>query len=471
MGFADRRDAGRQLAERLRHVAAERPVIVALPRGGLPVAYEVARALEAPLDVVVVRKLGVPHQPELAMGALGEGGVRVLDSRVVRMARVTPEDLAAVEHRERKELERRAGRFRGDWPPVPLAGRTVVIVDDGIATGSTARAAVQVVRAHGAARVVIATPVAPPETVTSLEDEADEVVCVERPDPFYAIGAFYLDFDQTSDEEVIELLRKSRGGASDTGVRAEDDPDVLEIPVEVTNGVRLDGRLALPNKPVGVVVFAHGSGSSQHSPRNRSVARALNAGGLATLLFDLLTPIEAMDQANVFDIELLARRLLTATNWLRRHPATSDLPVGYFGASTGAAAALRAAAEPYAVVQAIVSRGGRPDLAGPALAEVRAPTFLIVGGRDHGVIELNEAAAREMQCECRLAVVPGATHLFEEPGALESVARLARGWFVDHLGGRAIAVRGEGRDRAVRGAVRDRPPRAASSPLPPPTLR
>jgi putative phosphoribosyl transferase len=181
-------------------------------------------------------------------------------------------------------------------------------------------------------------------------------------------------------------------------------------------------------------MFAHGSGSSRHSPRNRYVAAMLNEARLATLLFDLLTPGEERDRANVFDIDLLARRLVDVTAWLRKEPELDGLPVGYFGASTGAAAALVAAAEPGAEVAAVVSRGGRPDLAGRRLEHVHAPTLLIVGGRDDIVLALNQQAQALLAApDTRLAVVSGATHLFEEPGALPAVADLARGWFVEHF--------------------------------------
>lgn len=203
------------------------------------------------------------------------------------------------------------------------------------------------------------------------------------------------------------------------------------------DGVRLEGILNLPEGAPGVVVFAHGSGSSRHSPRNRLVARALQEGGLGTLLMDLLTPEEeALDQQTGqyrFDIPLLANRLVGAADWLAHTPETSDLGIGYFGASTGAGAALMAAARRPEGVQAIVSRGGRPDLAGPALARVDAPTLLIVGGNDVPVIAMNREALARLPDGKRLEIIPGATHLFEEPGALEQVARLARQWFQHYL--------------------------------------
>jgi dienelactone hydrolase len=194
-------------------------------------------------------------------------------------------------------------------------------------------------------------------------------------------------------------------------------------------GHELPGILEIPTPARGLVVFAHGSGSSRLSPRNAEVAAALNTEGLATLLFDLLTIEEAADRSNVFDIGLLARRLQEACRWAATEPAVAGLLVGLFGASTGAAAALVAAARTPGEVAAVVSRGGRPDLAGEALDAVEAPTLLIVGSRDEVVLDLNHQAAARMHCEHRVAVVPGATHLFEEPGALEEVAGLATAWF------------------------------------------
>ena len=429
MPFRDRREAGRRLAERLSGLRATSPLILGLPRGGVPVAYEVAKALGAPLDILVVRKLGVPFQPELGMGAVGEDGVRVLNADVLHQAGVTEAQLAQVEARERAEVEERAARLRGGRPAVPLQGRTAVIVDDGLATGGTARAAVRVARERGAARVILAVPVAPPETVAALRRDADDVVAVETPEPFFAIGGWYSDFSPTSDDEVIELL--AQGGA-DRQVAVDGVDKEVVIPAE---GRQLAGHLTIPSSARGLVVFAHGSGSGRHSPRNQAVARALNDAGLGTLLFDLLSPEEEADRANVFDIPLLAGRLGAATAWLLDQDDTRALPIGFFGASTGAGAALWAAAEPGSPVRAIVSRGGRPDLAGARLDSVRAPTLLIVGGRDEAVLDMNRDAARHLNCEHRIEVVPGATHLFEEPGALEAVADLAARWLLDHIAG------------------------------------
>ncbi|HWU09352.1 MAG TPA: phosphoribosyltransferase family protein [Streptomyces sp.] len=419
MLFTDRTDAGRRLAVALRHLERRDPLVLGLPRGGVPVAYEVAQALRAPLDVIVVRKLGVPYHPELGFGAIGEGGVRVISDEIVRHAGVREKDVVAVERAEEAELARRARAYREGRPRLPLKGRTVVVVDDGVATGATARAACQVVRAQGAAQVVLAVPVASPDAAARLREDVDEVVCLSTPNLFSAVGEWYRDFSQTSDQEVVSLLARGTG----TLATAE------EVEVDA-GGVPLSGDLVLPRGAGAVVVFAHGSGSSRHSPRNRAVAVALNRAGLGTLLFDLLTPGEEAHRANVFDIALLAGRLADTTGWLRRRVS---LPVGSFGASTGAAAALRAAAETDSGVGAVVSRGGRPDLAGAGLSGVRAPTLLIVGGDDTTVIDLNRQAQAALECENRLEIVPGATHLFEEPGALDRVADLAQDWFTTHL--------------------------------------
>lgn len=205
----------------------------------------------------------------------------------------------------------------------------------------------------------------------------------------------------------------------------------VKIPAD---SIELEGELTIPSTASGIVVFAHGSGSSRFSPRNSFVAQMLHRHGMATLLFDLLTRDEDQDYSTRFDIDLLTRRLIAATAWLRINPVTENLKIGYFGASTGAAAALQAAAKMGTGVVAVVSRGGRPDLAETnALSRVQAPTLLIVGSEDHAVIELNEQAYVSLACTKDFAIVPGATHLFEEPGTLEKAAKLAANWFLKYL--------------------------------------
>ena len=238
MGFRNRSDAGHRLADRLQFLRGEDVVVLGLPRGGVPVAAEVARALGAPLDVILVRKLGVPAQPELGLGAIGESGARVINPDVVRYAHVSETQIAEVEQKERAELQRRALRFRGDAPHESLAGRIAVIVDDGIATGSTARAACQVARALGAAAVVLAVPVAPPSADRALRGDADEVICLEMPDHFQAIGEWYEDFAQTSDEEVVALLQAGQaddGQEEQVRERQADGPQE-DAPDQATDG-------------------------------------------------------------------------------------------------------------------------------------------------------------------------------------------------------------------------------------------
>jgi putative phosphoribosyl transferase len=414
--FRDRAEAGRLLGERVAAVAgASDAAVLGLPRGGVPVARGVARALGAPLDVFLVRKLGYPGQPELAMGAIASGGVRVLNEQLVRQLGIDTALIDRVAQHEEAELERRAQAYRGDRAPLELRGRTAVLVDDGLATGATMRAAVEAVRRGSPQRVVVAVPVAPPHAARELQDVADEVVVLSAPDSFHAVGLWYEDFREVSDDEVRRLLQ----------LPAEQD---------VTAG-EAEAALVVPDDARGLVVFAHGSGSSRFSPRNRYVAGVLEDAGLATLLVDLLTGAEEQldlrTREHRFDIDLLSGRVGGALRWA----VSLGLPIGLFGASTGAAAALLAAAREPETVRAVVSRGGRPDLAGPALADVRAPTLLVVGGRDDVVLDLNRRArdAMTQAAAVELEVVPGATHLFEERGALERVAELARDWFRRYL--------------------------------------
>lgn len=435
--FEDRRDAGRQLATLLTAYREARPIVVALPRGGVPVAAEIARALSAPLEILMVRKLGAPTNPEFAVGAIAEDGTTLVDSATVRHLGITQGELERILTRERRELARRIVSFRGEAPAADVRDRTVILVDDGLATGLSDLAAVQALRAGGAARIVVAVPVGSHQAVAALRDAADDVVCHTTPRELMGVGRWYRNFDQVSDDEVRAILGSLRvpapspPPAADTGRR--------EVQVDAA-GVWLTGDLAVPDAPQGLVIFAHGSGSSRKSTRNRLVAERLNDGGLATLLIDLLSADEDGRRDLVFDIPFLARRLVAATAWATRDAATQRLPIGYFGASTGAGAALWAAAEAGTPIGAIVSRGGRPDLAGPMLRSVLAPTLLIVGSQDPQVLALNRAAAERLGGPHRLEVVPGAGHLFEEPGTLDTVADLAADWFRVHLAGPAAVA-------------------------------
>lgn len=473
--FRDRRQAGRRLAAELRArgVAGPGVVVLGLPQGGVPVAFEVALALDAPLDIVLVRKLGVPFQPDLALGAVGEDGIEVVDHDVLRATGIDPDEVPILARHARATLDRLAVHVLGDHHHPPLDGRTAVVVDDGIATGSTALAACLVARARGAARIVLAVPVAAPSSLTALADVADRVVCLETPRAFLAVGQCYEDFTQVSDQEVAALLHQAAvrvprpageerpapagdaqpapaGGGrpaspAPPGPRSGPAGGVRparreEMPGAGRRGVRVDvgsvhlaGLLTEPAGGSGLVVFAHGGGSGRFSPRNLWVASVLEQAGLGTLLMDLLTADEERDQDQVFDIELLAHRLAGALTWLRHQPGGADRRIGLFGAGTGSAAALWVAADPAFAVAAVVSRGGRPDLAWARLPDVRVPTLLIVGGGDDLVLALNRRARARLGGDSQLVVVPGASHLFEEPGTMAQVAEQASAWFLHHL--------------------------------------
>ena len=432
-GFASRHEAGRLLARELEGAgtfgsAEGRVVVIGLARGGVEVAAEVAASLRVPLDALAVRKVGHPWHPEYGIGAVAPGGVEYIRAH----DGLTDEEVARAVLAAAMKAESLDASLHAQYAPVDVEGSTCILVDDGLATGGTMVAAVRWACVRRARHVVVAVPVGADATIQSLEhdEDVDSVVCLVTPLDLGAVGLWYDDFHQVSDEAVIELLTEAR------------DREVLCRSAVIAIGdMSLAADLRIPARPIGWVIFAHGSGSSRRSTRNIAVATELNRAGIATLLFDLLTEEEERERRNVFDIELLARRLLEATRWLSEDRRSDDLPIAFFGASTGAAAALFAASELGEEISAVVSRGGRPDLARNVLAKVRAPTLLIVGGEDRVVLDLNEDAAAQLTCPNELAVVPGATHLFQEPGALEEVARLASAWLITHFDSPITACR------------------------------
>lgn len=426
--FADRRDAGRRLADRLSSMKLEQPIVIALPRGGVPVAYEVARALHAPLDVLVVRKLGAPDQPEYGIGAITEAGYTWVNEQAAADAGATPGEIDLIRAEKAEEVQKLVHRYRQGTPLSGVRDRTAVVVDDGLATGVTAIAASHYLRTLGAKAVILAVPVGAPESARRLAFETDEVVCLEQPRNFMSVSSWYGNFEQTSDQEVIELLEKARRDPGSANAAID-----REISISAGPNQTLEGHLVAPAAASGLVLFAHGSGSGRRSPRNLQVARVLNEAGMGTFLFDLLTPAESIDRNLVFDIPFLAERLKLATRHVREFEPLRHLPLGYFGASTGAGAALWAAADcgPDEIT-AVVSRGGRPDLALPRLADVRTPTLLLVGGDDLPVIQMNREALAQLVFG-KLIIIRGATHLFEEPGTLEAVADHATSWFSEHF--------------------------------------
>ena len=441
--FHDRRDAGRQLGARLQPFAAEHPVVIGLTRGGVPVAFEVAQALGAPLDVLVVRKIGAPGNPEFGMGAIAEGGVRVFNDFVLRSLQVSPEEIERATQRAEHELEERLRRYRGERAPLDVAGKTVILVDDGLATGGTARAALRALRARDPGRLVLAVPVGARETIDMLAPECDGVVCVLTPESVGAVGYWYENFEQTTDAEVNALLAQAarRPAARPSRPRPCGQPHrTRRRASRCGSRSREVGSSSAtspsPERATGLVVFAHGSGIEPPQPAQPRGRRRAEPRRLATLLIDLLTPAEERERSNVFDIVLLAERLGAATRWVREQPSTATLALGYFGASTGAGAALWAAADLGAGVQAVVSRGGRPDLAAPR-ARRRARADAAHRRRPRPCRDRAQPRGRshQLRCDATLEIVPGATHLFEEPGTLEQVARLAVAWFTRHLAG------------------------------------
>ena len=453
--FADRVDAGRQLAQQLQDFANRTDVIVlGIPRGGVPVAFEIASSLSAPLDIFLSRKLGVPGHEEFAFGAIAAGDGRYLDKEVIQAAGISSYQIEQVTNRVKELLNERAQLYRGDRPPLNVTDQIVILVDDGIATGASAYAAIHSLRQMKPAMIILAVPVMPASVYGWLQDEVDKLVCLSAPEDFYAVSRFYADFGQVSDQEVITLLEKAREMPPKSERFSDRHMNTQEVSIDL-GAIRLPGTLSIPANPTGLVLFAHGSGSSRRSPRNRFVAEILQSRGLSTLLFDLLTSDEEhVDQQTSqyrFDIPLLAERLIGATRWIERATSVRDLPIGYFGASTGAAAALIAAAELPHLIRSVVSRGGRPDLAGEYLPRVEASVLLIVGGKDYLVLRLNQAALRKLRCKDKhLVVIPKATHLFDEEGALEQAARHAAEWFdrtLEHpqFGGYRTAPRSAGR--------------------------
>ena len=314
MIFRDRHAAGRRLAAALMPLAIESPVVIGLPRGGVPVAFEVARALGAPLDVLAVRKLGAPGHPEFAVGALAEEGIGVLAPEVAAQVGMTRADLDRIMDRESAELERRTHAYRGDRAPAPVAGRTAIVVDDGLATGLTVLAAVRAVRERGAEHTIVAVPVGSPEAVALLRKEADRVVCLNVPEELYSVGSWYSDFAQVTDHQVVTLLAAAGRAREPHAAPAAARAVTLDV-----GGQRLTGDLVVPRGARGLVLFAHGSGSSRLSPRNRAVARGAHR---ARARHAALRPADgaggACDRATcVFDIALLADRLEAVTRWAR----------------------------------------------------------------------------------------------------------------------------------------------------------
>lgn len=419
MHFKDRIDAGQRLAIALEHIDRSNLIILGLPRGGVPVANEVASHLHAPLDVLIVRKLGTPGQSELAFGAVGEGGVRVLNDDVVSMEGLDDLVINRVANEQNAEIERRHVIYRNGRSPLDLSGKTAVVVDDGLATGATARAACMVAKRLGASKVILAVPVAPAGWEQGFMDVTDQRVSLFQSRDFGSVGYFYENFDPISDDTVKALLAFSLHHQLDE-----------EVAIGVSHHRAVRAHVRSPLGARGVVVFAHGSGSGRKSPRNVVVADEMYESGFATVLADLLT--EDDDNDRTFDIDFLAERLSMVVDWVKRHPVLGRLPVALYGASTGAAAAVAVAANDHDV-RCVVSRGGRVDLAVKQVGDFSQSILLIVGSLDTVVLDLNRSFCEGLGERCTMQIVEGASHLFEEDGALKQVARQAIEYLTGHL--------------------------------------
>jgi putative phosphoribosyl transferase len=430
--FADRHAAGEAVAESLSAYAGRPDVIVlGMPRGGVVVAKAVADALHVPLDVVIARKLGVPGLAEVALGAIAAGIDHVVPDKVAGFIGVPRHIVDQIAEQERVELRRRAALFCGGRSTPDLRGRTVIIVDDGFATGATLRAAAEAVRRQKPRRIVAAVPVGSGAHCDDVRASVDELVVLMTPDPFTTVSAGYEEFAQVSDGEVLTLL-----GGNGSRERRDAEPgqlvDEREVIVPMASGAHgLTADLGTPDVASrGLVIFAHGGGSSRNSYRNRYLAGRLRMAGWSTLRVDLLTEREqdADDDGDFrFDVERIGGRLRAVVEWAVRERVPGSERIVLFGASTGAAAAVFTAAACPDLVSVVVSRGGRVDLAGRALERVRCPVLMIVGSRDPETLNANRQALLVVR-DARLKLISGAGHTFEEPGTLGAAGEVVARW-------------------------------------------
>jgi predicted phosphoribosyltransferase len=421
--FADRHDAGRRLAAVLDEFRYEDPVVVGIPPGGMAVAGEVARALAAPLDVVVLCALVASEEPRRPIGVLGECGVTVLDAGVAKELDLGSDDVDAGIERANHDLDRLLAEYHPTRRRIAVAGRTVLLVDDGLVSARNAQAAARSLRERGATRVILAVPVAEPGCATQMRKWVDQVVCLEYDRGPRPLRLWYDDFGETAEAEIAALLSE-HGGARERAAE-----------IDVVPGTVLNGHLTVPWGAYarGAVLLAGGSRRRSSAPCSASLAAALNRAGLATLQLDLLRPADEFDTGNVFDVDALAERLVGATRWLRAQPETARLALGLLGSDIGSAAALAAAARLRAGICVVVTCDGRPDRARPWLSRVLAPVLMISVEPDARALGRSRDAQRRLRGVSDLAVVrkpPGARDR-QEAGA--RVASLAIDWVTEHL--------------------------------------
>jgi putative phosphoribosyl transferase len=409
--FTNRVDAGRLLAHRLAHLHSDDVVVLGLPRGGVPVAAEVAKALRCPLDVILVRKLGLPWRRELAFGAIGEGGITVFNDDVVKSSGLNTHEIALVEAQEHAELDRRSREYRSMHHRLSIKGKTAVIVDDGVATGATARAACAVARRAGAARVVVAVPVAPMGWEESFVGVTDEQMSLFTPTDFGSVGYFYDSFSPISDEEVTALLMSSAEPITEEDVR------------EVMGSTIVEARIVASPRPWAVALFIHGSGSNRSSVRNRTISRQLAAAGVSSVLIDVVAD---GDRSESIDMDALIQRLVDVTGWITEESHLNGMPLVLVGSSSGASIAVAAAISlrDSGRLVALVSRGGNFSAVMDVVNEVPIPVLMVVGSLDTMTLEQNRAVCAAIGSLCSLEIIEGASHLFVEGDSLDVAGRL-----------------------------------------------
>ncbi len=468
--YQDRLAAGEVVAQRL---AAYRDApnlsVLGMARGGVVVAAPVAKALGVPLNVMVARKLGVPGIEEVAFGAIAEGWRGAALDAVNGFIGIPRQVRAIVMRKERREVARRVHRYRGSSPLPDFSGRTVIVVDDGLSTGATLNAAGLALRGSRAARLVAAVPVATAAGVTELRQVFDEVIAVATPEPFETVSAWYEDFAPVDDAAVLALLGQPPAGVEVATEISDERPVRIPVSAGGSGTAALTGDLGIPSPEFkvtrGLVIFAHGGGSSRRSYRNRYLAGRLRLAGWATLRLDLLLEPEqladAAEGAVRFDIALITRRLHQATEWATRETVPGSERIVLFGASTGAAAAAGVAAALPASIAGLIGRGGRVDLAEADLTQVGTPTLLVVGETDAETLARTPGVVGRLAGPVTLRIVPGAGHTFEEPGTLGAVGELVVGWLTRlHYKGvvrRWLGARSVGQPARSPGGTRQRP--------------
>lgn len=441
MIFSDRAEAGRLLAGRLcEHVDAG-VVVLGVARGGVPVASEVARLLEAPADVVVTSRLGIPRRPEVAMGAVAEGGVRVVDEQIIDAALVSPHDLDVVERHERLHLVERVEQLRAVRAPLMLGGRTALVIDDGIVTGVSARAAARVARARGAERVVVAVPIASHRGLNAVLTEVDEVVTLQTRKELLGVGQAYLDFDPVDDvHEWMSHRSPAHAGPRrdepDAATTAALAPKDIVVPVGSSH---LYGRLTAPASTSHLVIMGHDSCRERFCARSRFVGGRLLSAGFATLLLDLLTRDEERYGERFLAIDRLAERLCE----VRRRVAEPFDRVSYLGHGVAGALVLEAAAREPGSIHAVACLAGRPELT-PRLGATRSPVLFLVGQRDHAGLHRAQVAAARLKGTGAVVIVPGAGQSFREPGTLRQASEHLCHWLAHPF--ESIRAREESRD-------------------------